>query len=149
MWCLRRLSGLPGTGRCHDGRMEDAGAPRVWTVEDHLRGQEQRWVDLFRAVEAAILACGPVTHAVSRTTITFKGTRRGFAGARPTPRGVDGYLDLMRPLSGDPRIRRSEPYTGRLHVNHYRLTAPEQLDDTFRDWLAEAYAVGQGAHLRR
>jgi hypothetical protein len=127
---------------------DDGGEGRVWTVEDHLRDQDPRWVALYRAVEAEILACGPVTFAVSRTTITFKGERRGFAGARPTRSGVDGYLDLTRPLDGDPRIRRSTPYTKRLHVNAFRLTSPDQIDETFRGWLREAYAVGQGAHLR-
>jgi hypothetical protein len=129
-------------------RMADDDAGRVWTVEDHLRDKDPRWVDLYRAVEAAVLACGPVTYAVSRTTITFTGERRGFAGARPTRSGVDGYLDLTRSLEGDPRIRRATPYTRRLHVNAFRLTSPDQLDETFRGWVREAYAVGQGAHLR-
>ncbi len=124
-------------------------ANRIWTVDDHLRDMPAEHVDLYRRVEGTIRAQGPVELSVSKTTITFKGSRRGFAGARPTLRGVQGYLDLMRPLDGDPRIRRSTPYTARLFVNQYRLTSPDELDDTFRQWLAEAYAVGQGAHLDR
>jgi hypothetical protein len=119
-----------------------------WTVEDHLRDAPPASVELYRAVEAAIRACGPVTLSPSKTTITFKGTRRGFAGARPTRTGVRGYLDLTRSLAGDPRILSSTPYTGRLHVNQYRLTTPEELDETFTGWLREAYGVGQGDHLR-
>jgi hypothetical protein len=121
---------------------------RVWTVEDHLRGHDPRHVELFRAVEAAVLACGPVGYAVSRTTVTFTGPRRGFAGARPTRYGVRGYLDLMHRLDDDPRIGSIAPYTARLFVHAFRLTSLAEVDDTFRGWVAEAYAVGQGAHLR-
>ncbi|NJC73508.1 hypothetical protein HC031_27840 [Planosporangium thailandense] len=118
-----------------------------WTVEDHLRGAPVEYVELYRAVEAAIHACGPVIVSPSKTTITFKGSRRGFVGARPTRRGVRGYLDLTRSLVGDRRILSSSPYTGRLHVNQYRLTTLADLDDTFISWLQEAYRVGQGDHL--
>jgi Domain of unknown function (DUF5655) len=119
-----------------------------WTVEDHLRDAPAGSVALYRAVERAVHACGPVEVSPARTTITFKGSRRGFAGARPTRDGVRGYLDLTRSLAGDFRILRSSPYTSRLHVNQYRLTSPADLDDTFLGWIREAYRVGQGDHLR-
>lgn len=120
----------------------------VWTVDDHLRGADPAHVELWRAVAALVESCGPVTYAVSKTTITFKGPRRGFAGARPTKHGVDGYLDTMRPLVGDPRILRSEPYLKRLYVNHFRIRTLADLDETFEGWVREAYAVGEGAHVR-
>lgn len=120
-----------------------------WTVEDHLRDAPGECVELYRAVEAAIHDCGLVVVSPSKTTITFKGTRRGFMGARPTRRGVQGYLDLTRSLVGEDRILSSSPYTGRLHVNQYRLSAMVDLDDTFKAWIHEAYRVGQGDHLRR
>ena len=118
-----------------------------WTVEDHLAGKPAEHVELWRLIEAAVRACGPVTLSPSKTTVTFTGSRRGFLGARPTARGVEGYLDLTRSLVGDPRILRSTPYTGRLHVNRYRLGSPAELDATFLGWVREGYAVGQGAHL--
>jgi hypothetical protein len=104
-------------------------------------------VELYRAVERLVLDCGDVSVSVSKTTVTFKGRRRGFAGARPTARGVQGYLDLTRSLAGDPRIRSVAPYTKRLYVNHYLLSSPDDLDDTFRSWVREAYLVGAGEHL--
>src|SRR4051794_9066251 len=81
-----------------------SGEQKQWTVDDHLRGADPASVDLFRAVEQLIRSFGPVSLSVSKTTITFKGTRRGFAGAKPTKHGVEGYLDLPRSLVGDPRI---------------------------------------------
>lgn len=91
--------------------------------------------------------CGPFTYAVAKTAVSLKGSRRGFAGAVLTMRTLDGHLDLLRELS-DPRIRRSSPYTRRLFVHHFRVRSLDELDDEFGRWIAEAYAVGQGAHLR-
>lgn len=92
-------------------------------------------------------ACGPFTYAVGKTAITLKGTRRGFAGASFRRAGaLTGYLDLQRVVA-DPRIRQATPYTARLFVHHVRIERPDQLDATFAGWLAEAHAVGAGAHL--
>lgn len=117
-----------------------------WTVEDHLRGKPAGSVALYHAFVALVEACGPFTYSVAKTTITFKGSRRGFAGARPTAPGLAVYLDLQRMVE-DPRVIRAVPYTKRLFTHHLRITAPEELDDEVAGWVREAYAVGQGAHL--
>jgi hypothetical protein len=119
-----------------------------WTVEDHLRGKPASVVALYRRLVELVQACGPFEYAVSKTAITFKGSRRGFAGAKPTAHGLDGYLDLQRRVE-DPRIRRASPYTKRLVVHQFRVSAPEQLDAEFAGWVREAYQVGRGEHLAR
>jgi hypothetical protein len=126
------------------GRMQ----PRDWTVEDHLRGKPAAVVKLYERFVELIEACGPFDYAVSKTAITFKGSRRGFAGAKPRAGGLDGYLDLQRRVE-DPRIRTAEAYTRRLFVHQFRVSAPEQLDGEFAGWVREAYEVGRGGHLRR
>jgi hypothetical protein len=118
----------------------------AWTVGDHLRGKPAGSVTLYQRFVDLVTACGPFTYAVAKTTITFKGSRRGFAGARPTTHGLAGYLDLQR-LIEDPRILRATPYTSRLFVHQFRITVPDQLDDEFAAWVGEAYKVGQGSHL--
>jgi hypothetical protein len=105
----------------------------VWTVQRHLDG-------VLREI------CGPFTYSVAKTAITLKGERRGFAGAKPKPGWLDGYLDLQRPVQ-DQRIRRVSPYTKRLFVHQFRITHPLELDSTFAEWVREAYKVGAGAHL--
>ncbi len=120
--------------------------PEQWTVEDHLRGKPPVSVALYLRFVQLVAACGPFTYAVAKTTITFKGSRRGFAGAKPTPRGLTGYLDLTRQVT-DPRIISSSPYTKRLFTHQVRLTRLEELDDDFAALIREAYAVGEGAHL--
>jgi hypothetical protein len=118
-----------------------------WTVEDHLRSRPPAVLALYERFIELASACGPFTYAVSRTAITLKGTRRGFAGAKPTGQSLDGYLDLQRRVQ-DPRIRRATPYTRRLFVHQFRVTVLDQLDEEFAGWVREAYAVGQGAHLQ-
>jgi hypothetical protein len=119
-----------------------------WTVEDHLRDKPAEVVALYQRFVELVQACGPFEYAVSKTAITFKGERRGFAGAKPKTRGLDGYLDLQRRVE-DPRIRRASPYTRRLFVHQFRISSPEQLDEEFAGWVREAYQVGQGDHLTR
>jgi Domain of unknown function (DUF5655) len=121
---------------------------RVWQVEDHLRGQPTESVALYERFVALVSACGPFTYAVSKTSITLKGSRRGFAGARPDKRGLRGYLDLQRQVH-DARITNASPYTKRLFVHHFRITRLDELDHEFAGWVSEAYAVGDGAHLEK
>ena len=120
---------------------------KVWTVRDHLQGKPAFVVELYNRFVRLVEACGPVVLSVSKTAITFKGSRRGFAGAKPTNRSLDGYLDLQHRVS-DPRIRRADPYTKRLFVHHFRVTTSDQLDEEFATWVRESYEVGQGGHLR-
>ena len=119
----------------------------TWTVEDHLVGKPDEIVALYRRFIALVEACGPFSYSVTKTAITAKGVRRGFAGAKLTKRSLDGYLDLQRELR-DPRIQRASPYTKRLFVHHFRVTSLGQLDREFAGWVREAYDVGAGAHLQ-
>jgi hypothetical protein len=102
---------------------------------------------LFHRFVELLGGIGPFRYAPSKTTITFKGARRGFAGARPDRRGMVGYLDLQRVVE-DERITNVSPYTAKLLVHHFRIKTAEQMDHEFLVWLREAYAVGEGAHLR-
>lgn len=122
--------------------------PRTWTVDDHLAGQPADSVALYRRFVEMLEECGPFGYSVTKRTITFKGARRGFAGALPTRRGLSVYLDLQRVIE-DRRIISAAPYTRRLFVHQIRLTAPDDLDQEFHGWVREAYAVGQGAHMAR
>ena len=117
-----------------------------WTVERHLRDKPEQVVRLYDRFIELVEACGPFTYSVTKTAISLKGSRRGFAGLTPRHASLDGYLDLQRRVE-DPRIRRSSPYTKRLLVHHFRIPGPSELDAEFAEWVAEAYAVGAGAHM--
>ena len=117
-----------------------------WTIERHLTGKPAAVRDLYRRFIDLVKACGPFTYDVTKTAISLKGTRRGFAGAKPKPQTLDGFLDLQHVVR-DPRILRSSPYTRRLYVHQFRISSPMQLDEQFASWVQEAYEVGAGAHL--
>ena len=121
--------------------------PHEWTVEDHLRDADPDAVRLWHRIDDVIRSFGPVTHSVAKTTITFKGPRRGFAGLRPWRAGVRGYFDLMRELPPDSRVLSASPYGRRLFVHQFRLADESEFDEEVEAWLREAYDVGCGAHL--
>ena len=116
-----------------------------WTVEDHLHGKEGFVRELYEAFEGLITQCGPSERSVTKTAIVFKGRVRGFAGVTPRNRGLSGFLDLMEQVD-EPPFTRASPYTQRLWVNRFVVDAIDQLDSRFAARIAQAYAVGGGAH---
>jgi hypothetical protein len=121
-------------------------APEV-PIETHLDAAPPHVLALFERFRALVDACGPTTLRVTKTAIAFKGIRRGFAGATPHQSWLGGYLDLQREAA-HPTIRSVAPYTKQLYVHHFHITDVDQMDDDFAGLVAEAYAVGAGAHVR-
>ena len=119
----------------------------TWTVEQHLEGKPPHALDLYRRFVELVEACGPFAYAPTRNQIGFQ-VRRIFAGVRLTGRGLEGYLDLARRVES-PRFRHVAPYTKHLHVHHFVLREPAELDDELAGWVRESYAVGEGRHLER
>lgn len=116
-------------------------------MADHLEGKPAESMAMFHRFVELVAACGPYEVSPSKSSVTFKGVRRGFAGARPTATGLVVYLDLQRRVDS-PRVRHVSPYTSRLFVHQMTLTSLAELDEELAGWIAEAYAVGAGAHLR-
>jgi hypothetical protein len=116
----------------------------VWTVERHLEAGTESGRALFGRFVEIVESCGAFTYAVAKTTVTFKGPRRGFAGARPNGDRLVGYFDVTRRID-DERITSVAPYQKDLFVHHFRIEAETQLDDEFSGWIADAYdQVGCG-----
>jgi hypothetical protein len=86
-----------------------------WTVKRHLEAGGERGRELWHEFAAVVAACGEHSLSVAKTTITFKGPRRGFAAS---------------------------PYQRDLFVHHFRVAA---IDDDVRRWIRDAYEqVGCG-----
>lgn len=117
--------------------------------KQHMENSTPKSRALYDRFVAMLDEIGSYTTHPAKSTITFKGTRRGFCGAHPKQDSLIGYFDLTRPLDPDPRIRSISPYTKRLFVHQFRIDSLEALDETFHAWLREAYTVGQGAHLKK
>ncbi len=116
-----------------------------WGIEQHLAGKPRIVVDLYDHFVELITECGPFAYRITKTAIAFKGTHRGFAGAKPRKASLDGFLDLQRAIEDD-RFLRVSPYTKRLFVHQFRITSLGQMDRSFAEWVREAYLVGAGAH---
>ena len=101
-----------------------------WSVERHLADKPKDVVDLYERFVALVAACGPFSFNVTKTAIAFKGTHRGFAGAKPRKSSLDGFLDLQREVR-DERFLRVSPYTKSLFVHQFRITSAEQIDNSF------------------
>ena len=150
------MSQFAGTG-CHPAAPRGPGAnPEVhysvhvelvakWTVERQLADKPKAVVDLYKRFVGLMTACGPYTVSVTKTAIAFKGTHRGFAGAKPRTASLDGFLDLRREVQ-DERFLRVSPYTKSLYDHQFRIVSATQLDDSFAALVEEAYQVGCGAH---
>ena len=116
-------------------------ASSEWTVERHLEAGSERGQALWRRFADLVAGFGDHTLSVAKTTVTFKGSRRGFAGARPKGDELIGYFDITYQVE-DPRIRTVSPYQKDLFVHHFRVS---QIDDEFAGWIRDAYEqVGCG-----
>ena len=100
---------------------------------------------LFESFENLIRDCGSYERSVTKTAIAYKGSVRGFAGVTPRHQHLSGFLDLTRRVE-QPPFTRVTPYTKRLWVHRFVLADLAQLDAAFAARVAEAFAVGQGAH---
>jgi hypothetical protein len=117
------------------------------SLDDLLRGRPAEVAQMLRRFVAAAEASGHVELEVLDKLVVLHGAQRIFASARPAAAGLRGHLNLLRQVQ-DPRFTKIEPLTKRIWYHRYLLKQPDQLDDAFIGWIAEACDVGQGAASR-
>ena len=115
------------------------------SLDAHFDDKPPRIRELFDAVIEAIEAIGPVVVLPEKTRIAFH-IRMSFAQITPRHEWLDGHLVLARRIES-PRFRKVETFSPRNHVHFFRIESRSDIDDQFRKWLAEAYAVGEQRHL--
>lgn len=115
----------------------------IWKVTSQERSDKVR--ALFDAVVSEINALGPVEILPEKTRIAFH-VRMSFAQVTPRRNWLDGHLVLARRID-NPRFRTVQTFSLRNHLHAFRLQKISDVDDEFRGWLAEAYAVGEQRHL--
>jgi len=97
-------------------------------------------------VLAVVDALGPVEVLAEKTRIALH-ARMSFAAFMPRRAWLAGHLVLARQITS-PRFARIEVISPRNVVHQFRISAPQEVDDQFSAWLAEAYKVGIQEHLR-
>ncbi|MGZ5493899.1 MAG: DUF5655 domain-containing protein [Thermoanaerobaculia bacterium] len=116
-------------------------------VERHFAGRDPSTRTLFNAFAGIVRDNGPVTILGEKTRIAFH-VRMSFAQVSPRNGYLLGHFVFARRVE-HPRFRRIETISRRNHVHHFRIDNLGDLDDEFRAWVAEAYAVGEQKHLQR
>lgn len=116
------------------------------TLSHHFAGKPPEIRALFDAVVDAIREIGPVRVLPEKTRIAFQ-VRMSFAQVTPRQRWLDGHVVLARRLDS-PRFRKVETFSPRNHVHVFRLSDLREIDQEFREWLEEAYRVGEQRHLK-
>lgn len=116
-------------------------------LEHHFAGKPPEIRALFDAVVAAIRDIGPVEVVPEKTRIAFH-VRMSFAQVTPRRRWLDGHIVLARRRESA-RFRDIQTFSPRNHLHAFRLAQLTDIDAEFRDWMAEAYAVGDQQHLAR
>jgi hypothetical protein len=111
------------------------------TVEDHFKDSTEEIRHLYEGFIRLVKACGPFELNVNNRAIGFQGTKRIFAGVKPRPNTLDGYLDLPAGTTS-PRLRSTSPY-GKLVVGYFRISSLEQYDAEFERLVRLAYEVGK------
>jgi len=113
------------------------------TPEEFFAAHPEGWA-LYEAARGAIDACGPCEVRVSVSQIGFR-RRRGFAYVwRPGrwlahPQApVVLSIALSRRLEST-RFKQVAHPSPAIWMHHLELSAPEDVDDEARGWLAEAY----------
>lgn len=116
----------------------------VVPLESHFEHAPQLRAVFDAYLEAARLN-GPVTVNATKSRISLQARMR-FAGIeRPRRRHLVATFVLVRPLES-PRLR-VQFVPPRYHVHRLRLSDPADVDGEVREWLAEAYRVGEQRHL--
>jgi hypothetical protein len=119
----------------------------LYTGKNHPHSCVRVTLDqLFDAVGARIEKLGPCELSISKTRVAILVKVR-FASVTPRKDAIDLAIWLTRRVD-DPRFRRIETLSPRVHIHTMRIERESELDA--RDvgtWLRESYAIGRREHL--
>lgn len=136
----------PECGRAFANRDQSHACGRH-ELERHFEGRPPEVRALFDAFLAALQEIGPVTVLPQKTRIAFQ-VRMSFAQVTPRRGGLDGHLVLARRIE-DPRFLDVQTFSPRNHLHRFRISTVAEIDARMREWMREAYAVGEQRHLDR
>jgi hypothetical protein len=135
----------PRCGRSFANRNQSHACAALGDLERHFARSEPHVRATFDRILAVVEALGPVTVLPEKSRLALH-VRMSFAAFVPRIRWLTGHLVLARCVDSE-RFSRVELYSPRNVLHEFRLTDPNEVDQEFSAWLAEAYAVGQQRHL--
>lgn len=138
MWqcpeCQRRFAARGQTHTCSE----------LGLVEAHFEHASPEVRATYDRFVAIVQKLGPVEILAQKTRIAFH-ARMSFAVLVPRQRWISGHLVLAEIIDA-PYFTRVTTYSARNHVHEFRLSSPEDLDETMQRRIAEAYQVGLQRH---
>ncbi len=143
----RRLWRCPACRRTFANRNQSHSCGTHRSLADHFAGKPLPVRALFDRLLAFVSGCGPVTILPEKTRIAFH-ARMSFMVVSVQRSALRGHF-VFASIHRHPRFVRITTISPRNHVHEFRLTSSSEVDATFRDWVAQAYRVGQQAHLSR
>jgi hypothetical protein len=136
----------PKCGRTFANRNQTHTCSPLGELDGHFARSAPVVRATFDQVLTVVGALGPFDVLAERTRIALH-ARMSFAAFMPRRAWLAGHLVLAREITS-PRFTRVEVYSPRNVVHQFKLRAPDEVDEQFAAWLAEAYQVGIQAHLR-
>jgi hypothetical protein len=141
-----RLWRCPKCDRGFANRNQTHSCATLHSLKHHFDGKPAEIRRMFDRIRRIVESIGPVRVLPEKTRIAFQ-VRMSFAQVTPRTRWLDGHVVLARRLDS-PRFRKVETFSPRNHLHAFRILSIDEIDEEVRDWLIEAYAVGQQRHLR-
>jgi Domain of unknown function (DUF5655) len=136
----------PACGRTFANVNQTHTCAALGDLDAHFAGRQPHVRATFDRVLAAVRSLGPVDVLPEKTRIALH-VRMSFAAFVPRVRWLDGHLVLARTVHSG-RFRRVDVYSPRNVLHAFRLAAPDEVDEEFVTWLAEAYRVGCQLHVK-
>jgi len=134
----------PVCGRAFANRNQSHACGRH-DLDAHFEGRPPEVRALFDAFLAALREVGPVTVLPQKTRIAFQ-IRMSFAQVTPRRDCLEGHFVLARRID-DLRFLAVETFSPRNHLHRFHIERLEEIDAQMREWMREAYAVGEQRHL--
>ena len=137
----------PRCGRTFANRNQTHTCAHLGELDRHFGRSAPEVRATFDRVLAVVEALGPVEVLPERTRIALH-ARMSFAAFMPRRNWLAGHLVLASRVDS-PRFSRVDVISPRNIVHLFRLDGPDEVDEEFAAWLADAYRVGNQEHLRR
>lgn len=116
-----------------------------FSLKDLFSHSEPRVFEIYQKFAKMVRTCGPVTIIPQKTRVTFQ-VRMRFVSLYPRKSYLLGGFVFAR-RHNHPKFHKIESFSPRNHLHHFRLESQDDLDFKFRDWIAEAYLVGEQKHI--
>lgn len=118
------------------------------TLDEFFAGREEARA-LFEAVRAEVAALGTAEVRVSKSQVAlWHGHNVAVVWTPDRYRKSTAPLVLtvsLRRRDSSPRWKEIVPVSGGRYTHHLELRSDGEIDDEVRGWLAEAWAIAEGA----